>query len=534
MLESAKAYEEKLPPVQEIVSFARVTLNLDLTKLQQEYWLLANGTKTLREMCVKLMNAEMYDPCVKMLSNDLLDYTMLINENSLVNEMTNNVGARMYDKSKQFSDQLKHSPFNTTIQLEDRNMQQLSEFQGSLAKLIREASTQNELSAMLINLALLNRSINCIAQSVARKQTAIRLLATPLSNVFSLFDPLEHLMTVQEKHQLLAIVTNHFDKLNIPTELRGTSLSNIFQIVDYKYFVSPDRIVVKLRIPLLTKAIYRAVRVTILPAIIEDVLEFPQIYNNVMLIDEEKNLTSTISYNHYRSFCKLLPNKTLCEFQQNNDRTALLARTCTHSILFAQSLSMCEMFVMRCKFNVWLATGNPNIWLYVFPQAEIVMVTVNGKQTSKPLFGSGILILAPNMTVHSVDYILQHQHGCVAEKGQLRTLNFQMTHHTRSAILKLQIPEVQTRGKKILRDKEIHSFFASGVAAKVLMLTPEEEHDPIIEDFNIMLYSLVIIFTLLILFLHLLMISISQTKRKAPCNTQNVVFDEIVKNNEKK
>ncbi|XP_035905436.1 uncharacterized protein LOC118509234 [Anopheles stephensi] len=489
LMENAKWYEEKLGDVQEIAAFVCVNLHLDLVKHRHEAELLTNGSQTLHLMCEQLIESKTYDRCKTILRYDLPDYSTLADQ------------IRLSTSEARYSpdDHRKKIQYQRTVTLD---MFSYDIFNQNLDS-VNTSSNAEVLAGMLQDLA----------QTVTRKQQVVSMLTKPIEDDFY-FKSLHSLMTLSERNQLLAKIVYHCSTLKYAVNADVTTLIRILEAVHCKRFVSNDHILVKLSVPLVKEKNYKALKLTILPAVNDDVLVFPQIDKDVFFVDENKHFVGSINYSTFRNVCQSLSGTFICNFARiRKDKNA--PHNCVSALVFGQRTTACQTLVMRSKQNVWLATQNPNSWLYIFPRKESMLLTVDGKRTKKTFHGTGLFNLVPNSTAQSDSFVIRYTNEPHTARGQIRPLPFNVSCQTINAMSILNGSEPQSPTSRVLlTQEEKHFLFASGIDENLLHHLWKMQQASTEDDPNTVLYNVLTVITLVIVMFCLLIVSLCDTGKQ--------------------
>lgn len=180
--------------------------------------------------------------------------------------------------------------------------------------------------------------------------------------------------------------------LELPVPLSRKTLSQFYKIATPETAILNNTIIITFSIPLLNAARYTLYKTTSLPYRIKDNL-FAYIIPNheYVALDHFKEKYVAITEDEINKCFQADGNKLICK-QTFPILTALSTKTCEINLLRMQGISNeCEIRVSNLTSELWIKLRQPNKYIFVFPQNELMIVKCNDATVDKYYSDVGII-----------------------------------------------------------------------------------------------------------------------------------------------
>uniref|UniRef100_A0A182JFV3 Uncharacterized protein n=1 Tax=Anopheles atroparvus TaxID=41427 RepID=A0A182JFV3_ANOAO len=507
----AMVYVESLKPVQTVSGHMRISVRVDLTKLRRESELFVDGFVKVRKTCEHLLATEQHDLCERILYVDQQTYRSIVERMEYINSMAPAKAPQQYRSARSLDSDADSTPTRDSLRKNatNRGDQFLANFQHFLNSFDNDTMEEVDPIALRFVVKKLSATLVPLARVIEFKQTAFLELLQPEVKLFNVQNFLQ-LISPAEREQLFSAIRNNSANFYSPIGRTDRDVWEVLNAGDSHCIFEEDFVVVRLRVPIVSPIFYEAIKVTVLPQIVDDVLAFSRTDHDVLLIDRMRNVTLSLDHGRYRSNCKHLPYVVLCDFKLDVDLGKVSTRqhNCLRSLLLEGSGALCHSVLMRSASNFWLATLNPNIWLYILPFRETVAITLNGRRSINVLNNVGVFELQPKMKIQIGDRVLRYTESSANGTGRIVSLGLTISNKTHGLLKSLSIPLVKMHDTVLVTEKEQFELSAQAMDERILIEAWSANQEAKDETRNVILYHVLAVLVVLMLVLARIALSV--------------------------
>ena len=161
-----------------------------------------------------------------------------------------------------------------------------------------------------------------------------------------------------------------------------------------------QKFMIKITYPLVDKTIFKADKIEILPTIDRGAVWLTHIEEDTILFKHDDTQWGYVLTSSEYANCGQTPDFMICNLKKPKENLRRSSK-CVTNIVIKKIASECQTRAVMTNHTMWVPTENANEWRYLAPRDINMTINDGGNISQKLLTGSGILRIAPNMTMYN-------------------------------------------------------------------------------------------------------------------------------------